>query len=839
MNVNFIWTNGEFKYQYYLSVLTAIRTQNANVVLWKYPSNHSWYLKLLKKHGLIIKAITKMNFTAFQSIIEPMQGAIIKDYWMWYLGYRYGGIFMDLDTISLKDMTGLLGDRDMVVQQDIEGELDCEHPFNNAICIMKAKSKIVQSLFDKAVVALGDPFMKWGDTGPALMTDIIKNNRDKVRIMPFRELGGYGGHECQEIYRINGMMPVDVYAIHFFAYASGDMFENITPRYISDYLKVPYAKYIRETLQPEEWRVFDVKDWLFTRGRHYKPMYDYLTTHHCKNILEIGTFDGSNAIGMINTSLSPTVNYYGFDLFQEHTKELEELEVSTGYSKPPRSTAVLSMIMLSVGDHDKVHLTEGDSKVTLPLAIETLPIMDFIYIDGGHSIETIRSDWKYAQRLITKNTVVFFDDYFVGRGDVGCKFIERELGHGYSCEVVGDLDKYEVFEARLLKVKRRTNKPFQKSYLRFHLLGLAHVPTTKDIYSCAYTQKIVNLSKMLTDMGHEVILYCGEGSNTLATEQVQVLSDAKRKEVYGDYDWKTTFFKHDPTDAAHEEFNKNATMEINKRKHKNDILLCPMGNYQQKISEGTQLMTVESGIGYTGTFAKYKVYESYAWMHYVYGKYGVEDGNWYDCVIPNSYDPADFPFDPATKKYNYFVFIGRLIQRKGLQVAIEATDRLGVPLIVAGQGNLKDVEGRDFSMYSHVKHIGSIDPATRAKLISEAKGVFVPTYYIGPFEGVAVEAQMLGTPVLTTDWGVFAETVIHGKTGFRCRTLDEFVWAARHIGELNTQDCRDWAIDNYSINRVKFMYDEYLRRVYDLNFEGWYREHPERTNLLWLNRRYV
>jgi hypothetical protein len=48
------------------------------------------------------------------------------------------------------------------------------------------------------------------------------------------------------------------------------------------------------------------------------------------------------------------------------------------------------------------------------------------------------------------------------------------------------------------------------------------------------------------------------------------------------------------------------------------------------------LLAVEFGIGYPGSFAKYRVFESYAWMHTTYGaQRGADiDGVWYDAVIP-------------------------------------------------------------------------------------------------------------------------------------------------------------------------------------------------------------
>jgi glycosyltransferase involved in cell wall biosynthesis len=357
--------------------------------------------------------------------------------------------------------------------------------------------------------------------------------------------------------------------------------------------------------------------------------------------------------------------------------------------------------------------------------------------------------------------------------------------------------------------------------MRFHLLGLAHVPTSKKIFACAYTQKVVNLAKMLAELGHKVYLYCTEGSSVPNVEMIEVVREETRRRVYGDYDWRSQFFKHDPKDEVHLEFNANAIREINTRKQQRDFLLCPMGNYDKMISDAVGLMTVESGIGYEGVFCDKRVFESYAWMHYIYGLLKQGNGSWYDVVIPNAYDLADFPYSYVPKE-DYFLFVGRLISRKGLQVAIETTEKLGVPLIVAGQGDLRNVDGRDFSRFAHVRHVGSVDPAQRFELMRYARAVLAPTYYIGPFEGVAVEAQLSGTPVITTDWGVFAETVQNGVTGFRCRTLAEFVKAAKDCDQIAGATCRAWA-ERYSTEVIKHQYQDYFDRVYDLWDEGWYQ----------------
>ena len=374
---------------------------------------------------------------------------------------------------------------------------------------------------------------------------------------------------------------------------------------------------------------------------------------------------------------------------------------------------------------------------------------------------------------------------------------------------------------------------------RFHLLGLAHLPTSREFMPCAFTQKALKLATMLKSLGHEVTFYGVEGSDVECDEFVQVSTQQVLKDTYGEYDWRTEWFKHDPRDLAHTTFNENALREIKARQRdSHEFLLCTMGNYQKPIADGLEnIKVIESGVGYRGVFASFRVFETYAWMHYLYGILGIGDGAFYDCVIPNYFDPNDFPYEPKPKG-DYALYMGRLVGRKGLQVAVEVTRRLGIPLKVAGQGWLVNpTEGLNITD-SHVEHLGCVDPLTRASLMGNALVTFAPTYYVEPFGGVAVEAQMCGCPVITTDWGAYTETVLHGITGYRCRTLDHFLWAAKNIEQISRPAVAAWAQWNYSMRRVSLMYDEYFSMIADLDRKGWYEEHPERGELDWLTRNY-
>jgi glycosyltransferase involved in cell wall biosynthesis len=186
------------------------------------------------------------------------------------------------------------------------------------------------------------------------------------------------------------------------------------------------------------------------------------------------------------------------------------------------------------------------------------------------------------------------------------------------------------------------------------------------------------------------------------------------------------------------------------------------------------------------------------------------DGNWWDTVIPGYLDPDQFSF--SAEKDDYYLFIGRLIDRKGYRIAADVCFDLGKKLVVAGQGNPP----------LGCEYVGVVGPEERGRLMSRAKAVFVPTIYIEPFGNVNVEAQACGTPVITTDWGAFTETVIQGVTGFRCRTFGEFKRAALAVEKLDPHLIRSRAVADYSLETIGKKYEDYFSRLLHLWSRGWY-----------------
>jgi len=109
--------------------------------------------------------------------------------------------------------------------------------------------------------------------------------------------------------------------------------------------------------------------------------------------------------------------------------------------------------------------------------------------------------------------------------------------------------------------------------------------------------------------------------------------------------------------------------------------------------------------------------------------------------------------------------------------------------------------------------------------MSRAKAVFVCSYYLEPFGGTSIEPLFCGTPVITTDWGAFPENIPHGLAGYRARTLGEAMWAAKNVNKLDPKKIRKYAMDNFSLDRIKYLYQAYFEQLYTLWDEtnnGWY-----------------
>lgn len=371
-----------------------------------------------------------------------------------------------------------------------------------------------------------------------------------------------------------------------------------------------------------------------------------------------------------------------------------------------------------------------------------------------------------------------------------------------------------------------------------HVVSLPHTTLTEKHATCAYSMKVLKFVTMMRMQGCHVVLYGPDEIECDPDEHVVITTQADRERWgFGDgFDTALTPFLWDASQPYWFEANTRAIDALRERVNQRDYLCLIAGWAQQPIAHAVaganyrNPITVEWGVGYEGIFTEFCAFESYAWMHHVYGLQKHVNGRAFDQVIPNFFDVTQFePVKKPTR--DYLLYIGRLVARKGPHVALDIAQRIGTSLKVAGpgatewkpkkRGQKAKLVAPEITLRGAVEYVGEVGFKERSELMANAMAVVVPTLYIEPFGGVAVEAMLCGTPVVASDWGSFTE-IVTPDVGARFRTLRQGVEAVELVRSLSQSQVRLAALDRFSLEAVGPMFMRWFDQLDSLWGEGWY-----------------
>ena len=177
----------------------------------------------------------------------------------------------------------------------------------------------------------------------------------------------------------------------------------------------------------------------YIRPMRYEQIFNSIHFIKPKKIMEVGVWKGSRGKMMIQiaSKYSPvnSIEYFGFDLFETMSKDVYTKEIS---KMPPKESDVHSYLEDSGA---QIHLFAGYTQDTMK-DIDQLPKMDFVFIDGGHATETVLSDWQGVQKVMDRDTVVIFDDYWHNRSD-GPKVVIDAIDKGvFDVEFLPEVDVF-------------------------------------------------------------------------------------------------------------------------------------------------------------------------------------------------------------------------------------------------------------------------------------------------------------------------------------------------------------------------------------------------------------
>lgn len=356
--------------------------------------------------------------------------------------------------------------------------------------------------------------------------------------------------------------------------------------------------------------------------------------------------------------------------------------------------------------------------------------------------------------------------------------------------------------------------------MRIHLLSLPHFQTTSAYDLDGFNCVTIRFAKLLKGLGHTVILYASE-ENEAPCDELVVCITKEEQQRWGQKlpDGTLIPYQHEriaPDSPLFRLASPRMAAAIQQRKQPHDIICTIGGGSQADVTHmHPDLLPVEYCIGYEGCYSPYRVFQSQAWRHMCYGAQGVKlGGRFFDEVIPAFYETEKFPVNTPE---DYLLYVGRIIPYKGVQVACDAAKRAGVPLKLMGHGDPAQIP----TLVTYGEYVGSPNEATRNEMMSKAKALICPTIYVEPMGMIAVEAQLCGTPVISTDYGGFTESVEHGFSGYRCNLLGEFVSAIKKVETLDRANIRQRAHALYSMANGSALYANYFRRLMTMYDRGW------------------
>lgn len=356
--------------------------------------------------------------------------------------------------------------------------------------------------------------------------------------------------------------------------------------------------------------------------------------------------------------------------------------------------------------------------------------------------------------------------------------------------------------------------------MRIHLLAPPHVPLTTAYELDGFVQRTILFAETLKALGHTVWLYGCEGATDAPCDRyVPMIPAARVAHLMGEAQ-----YQHLHYDAANPIFldaNRSALATIQSFKEPRDVIATICGTAQRMVfDQHPELLALEYSIGYQGVFAPYRVFQSHVWRHAVHGMWNMDGGREFDAVIPPWFHNEAMPY--TARPDPYVVYCGRIVSRKGVMTACKAAELAGVKLILIGSEDQPN-------LISYGEYRGTVSTPERNELLSRAQACLMPTQYVEPFGNVAAEAQLCGTPVISTDYGAFVESVEQGKTGFRCSYLGEFVDAIHRAPSLDRSYIRARATRLYGFDAGLEQYRAYFHRLSLLWQQGWEtREVPER-----------
>ncbi|HZS75520.1 MAG TPA: glycosyltransferase [Ktedonobacteraceae bacterium] len=174
-------------------------------------------------------------------------------------------------------------------------------------------------------------------------------------------------------------------------------------------------------------------------------------------------------------------------------------------------------------------------------------------------------------------------------------------------------------------------------------------------------------------------------------------------------------------------------------------------------------------------------------------------------VIPPPVEASRFPFDPTAKSEDYFLIVSRLLPYKRIDLAIEACNRLRLPLVIIGSG--RDEQRLRGLAGPTIRFLGRLSDPDVLSYYAHCRAFILPGEE--DFGITPLEAQASGRPVIAYGAGGALASVVDGVTGkfFPEQTVDSLVEV------LASFDERQYDPQTIHSHALEFDKPRFLRRI--------------------------
>lgn len=329
--------------------------------------------------------------------------------------------------------------------------------------------------------------------------------------------------------------------------------------------------------------------------------------------------------------------------------------------------------------------------------------------------------------------------------------------------------------------------------MRIALISTNTIPVPPKDYGG--TQREVHyLTEELVKRGHKVFLFAKKGSSSNATRTFEYESNDPKQQL--DF-----IIKNLPPDVdiIHDHYGIVAKANP------------PIPTIGQSHSKG-----INSNV-------QIPVYVS----KFILRKYGKRRGY----AVHNGIRMDDYTF--RTTKQNYMLFLGRLIEKKGVHLAIKVAKKTGKRLLIAGTLNDKKYYNSKIKPHlgKNIRYVGIVGGDRKRQLLANASIVLFTSTWDEPFGLVLVESMASGTPVLGFRKGGVAE-VLRGMPQLLCRTTSDMAAKVKNRKRLpSARMLRRYVRTRYSDITLTDSVLKLYQKVLDNNL------YKIRKNTLWNQRK--